>query len=273
MNPETERIRGCLAAVREISGFVPEVGVILGSGLGAFGDMVRRVAEVPYSMIPGFPLSTAPGHAGRFVFGYVEDTPVAVMQGRVHLYEGYDVSDVVLPVRLMAALGAKILFVTNASGGMRPDLEAGNLMLLTDHISCFVPNPLIGPNPDEVRPRFPDMSEVYDRDLRGIVKGAADRNGIELKEGVYVQLTGPSFETPAEIRMLSRMGADAVGMSTVPDAMTASHAGMSVMGISCITNMAAGILDQPITHQEVLETGRQIQDQFRGLIDEILKAL
>ena len=273
MNPETERIRGCLAAVREISGFVPEVGVILGSGLGAFGDMVRRVAEVPYSMIPGFPLSTAPGHAGRFVFGYVEDTPVAVMQGRVHLYEGYDVSDVVLPVRLMAALGAKILFVTNASGGMRPDLEAGNLMLLTDHISCFVPNPLIGPNPDEVGPRFPDMSEVYDRDLRGIVKGAADRNGIELKEGVYVQLTGPSFETPAEIRMLSLMGADAVGMSTVVEVIAARHAGMRVAGVSCVANLAAGLSPTPLSGEEVLAAGAAAAPKFQALLWDSIAAM
>jgi purine-nucleoside phosphorylase len=273
MNPETERIRGCVAAVRETTGFVPEVGVILGSGLGAFGDMVRRVAEVPYADIPGFPRSTAPSHAGRFVFGYVENTPVAVMQGRVHLYEGYSVSDVVLPVRLMAALGAKSLFVTNASGGMRPDFEAGSLMLLTDHISCFVPNPLIGPNPDELGTRFPDMSEAYDADLRRIVRDAANKNGIELREGVYVQLTGPSFETPAEIRMLSRMGADAVGMSTVVEVIAARHAGMRVVGVSCVSNLAAGISPTPLSAEEVIAAGAAAAPKFQALLWDSIAAM
>lgn len=273
MHPEMERINECLAAVREKTDLVPEVAVILGTGLDPFGDMIRREAAVPYPELPHFPHSTAPGHKGQLLFGRVEDTPVVVMQGRVHIYEGYALPDVVRPVRLMAALGAKILFVTNASGGMRPGLEAGNLMLLTDHISCFVPNPLIGPNPDEVGPRFPDMSEVYDRDLRGIVKGAADRNGIELKEGVYVQLTGPSFETPAEIRMLSRMGADAVGMSTVVEVIAARHAGMRVAGVSCVANLAAGLSPTPLSGEEVIAAGAAAAPKFQALLWDSIAAM
>ena len=273
MNPVIERLLGCVAAIRKTVDFVPEVGVILGSGLGAFGDTVRTVAEVSYADIPGFPRSTAPGHTGRFVFGYVENTPVAVMQGRVHLYEGYDVADVVLPIRLMASLGAKILFVTNASGGMNPEMEAGSLMLLSDHISLFVPNPLTGPNPDDLGPRFPDMSAVYDEGLRRIVRGAADRNGIVLREGVYVQLTGPSFETPAEIRMLSRMGADAVGMSTVVEVIAARHAGMRVVGVSCVSNLAAGLSETPLSGEEVIAAGAAAAPKFQALLWDSIAAM
>ena len=273
MHPEMERIHECLAAVREKTDFVPRVGVILGSGLGAFGDLIRRVAVVPYADIPGFPRSTAPGHEGRFVFGYVENTPVVVMQGRVHLYEGYDVRDVVLPTRLMAAMGAKILFLTNASGGMRADLGAGNLMLLTDHISCFVPNPLIGPNIDSLGTRFPDMSAVYDESLRSLVRAAAEKNGISLREGVYVQLTGPSFETSAEIRMLSALGADAVGMSTVVEAIAARHAGMRVVGVSCVANLAAGLSRTPLTGEEVLAAADAVAPKFKALLWDSIAAM
>ena len=273
MSAEAERIRGCAAAVREKTDFVPEVGVILGSGLGAFGDMVRTAATVPYADIPGFPVSTAPSHVGRFVFGHVEDTPVAVMQGRVHLYEGYGVSDVVLPVRLMAALGAKILFVTNASGAMGPDLTAGDLMLITDHISSFVPNPLIGPNIDELGTRFPDMSEAYDPGLRSIVRAAAEKNGIRLREGVYVQLTGPSFETPAEIRMLMKLGADAVGMSTVVEVIAANYAGMRVAGVSCVANLAAGISPNKLSAEEVIAAGAAAAPKFKALLWDSIAAM
>ena len=273
MNPEAERIRACAAAVRERTGFVPEAGVILGSGLGAFADMIRAEAVVPYADIPGFPRSTAPGHAGRFVFGWVEDVPLAVMQGRVHLYEGYSVSDVVLPVRLLAELGARVLFVTNASGGIRSDLEAGDLMLITDHIASFVPNPLIGPNIDGLGTRFPDMSEAYDEALRRIVRAAAEKNGTGLREGVYVQLTGPSFETPAEIRMLSRLGADAVGMSTVVEVIAARHAGMRVAAVSCVSNLAAGISPTPLTGEEVIAAGAAAAPRFKALLWDSIAAL
>lgn len=273
MRPEMERIQKCLAAVRERTDFVPEVALVLGSGLGGFADAVRQTASVSYGDIPGFPTSTAPGHAGRFVFGYVEDTPVAVMQGRVHMYEGYDVADVVLPVRLMAALGAKIFFVTNASGGMRPDCGPGTLMLLRDHISLFVPNPLRGPNLDELGPRFPDMSAVYDSDLRAVVRAAAEKNRIPLREGVYVQLPGPSYETPAEIQMLAALGADAVGMSTVVEAIAARHAGMRVCGVSCVANLASGLSPVPLSGEEVIQAADRAAPKFKALLWDSIAAM
>ncbi len=273
MHPEMERVAECLSAVRAKTKFVPEVAVVLGSGLGAFADSIRQTAVVNYSDIPGFPVSTAPGHAGRFVFGYVDNTRVVCMQGRVHMYEGYDPKDVVLPVRLMAALGARIFFVTNASGGIRPDLEAGKLMLITDQISCFVPNPLRGENIDELGVRFPDMTAVYDRELRDIVRAAAEKSGVELKEGVYVQLPGPSYETPAEIRMLGALGADAVGMSTVVEAIAARHAGMRTVGVSCVANLAAGLSPNPLTGEEVIETAARTAPKFRRLLWDSIAAM
>ena len=266
MSKEMERLRPALEAIRARTDFVPACGVVLGSGLGGFAELVRPVCTVPYGEIPGFPVSTAPGHAGRFVFGLVEDTPVAVMQGRVHLYEGYDVRDVVLPVRLLALLGAKTLFLTNACGGIRADLTAGDLMLLTDHLTCFVPNPLRGENADELGVRFPDMTEVYDKKLRAAVRAAAARAGIPLAEGVYAQFPGPSFETPAEIRMLRLLGADAVGMSTVVEAVAARHAGMRVCGLSCIANKAAGLSPTPLTGEEVIQAANQAAPRFRKLL-------
>ena len=273
MHPEMERIRGCLAAVRARTDFVPRVAVVLGSGLGGFADRIRAVAVVPYAEIPGFPRSTAPGHAGRLVFGYVEDTPVVCMQGRVHLYEGYSPKDVVLPARLMAALGAKILFVTNACGGMRPDLDAGSLMLLTDQISCFVPNPLQGENIAELGTRFPDMTEVYDPRLRALILAAAEKNSIDLKQGVYVQLPGPSFETPAEIRMLAALGADAVGMSTVVEVIAARHAGLRVAGVSCVANLAAGLSQNPLSGEEVIEIADRTAPRFQALLWDSIAAM
>ncbi len=273
MHPETERIRAALAAVRTETDFVPRAAVVLGSGLGGFADEIRQEAVVSYEKIPGMPVSTAPGHAGRFVFGYVENTPVVCMQGRVHMYEGYRPQDVVMPIRLMHAMGAEILFVTNASGGIRRDLTAGTLMLIRDQISCFAPNPLIGPNMDELGPRFPDMSEVYDRALRAIVREAAEKNGIDLREGVYVQLTGPSYESPAEIRMLGALGADAVGMSTVVEAIAARHAGMRVVGVSCVANAAAGISPTPLTGEEVIEVANATAPRFRRLLWDSLAAM
>ena len=246
MHPEMERIQNCLAAVRRHTDFVPEVAVVLGSGLGGFADMVKQTAVVPYSEIPGFPVSTAPGHAGRFVFGYVEETPVVVMQGRVHLYEGYTPHDVVLPVRLMKAMGAKILFVTNASGGIRGDLTAGTLMSITDHISALIPNPLIGANIDELGVRFPDMSNAYDKGLRAILRETAKKDGIDLKEGVYIQFTGPSYE---------------------------SHAGMRVCGVSCVANLAAGLSDRPLDGDEVIEAANAAAPKFKKLMWDSIAAM
>jgi len=311
MHPEMERIQNCLAAVRRHTDFVPEVAVVLGSGLGGFADMVKQTAVVPYSEIPGFPVSTAPGHAGRFVFGYVEETPVVVMQGRVHLYEGYTPHDVVLPVRLMKAMGAKmpeeemqplvdawraanpnivafwnaldraaraiirakILFVTNASGGIRGDLTAGTLMSITDHISALIPNPLIGANIDELGVRFPDMSNAYDKGLRAILRETAKKDGIDLKEGVYIQFTGPSYESPADIRASRAMGADAVGMSTVVEVIAANHAGMRVCGVSCVANLAAGLSDRPLDGDEVIEAANAAAPKFKKLMWDSIAAM
>ena len=273
MHPELERIDRALAAVRQRTDLVPEVALVLGSGLGGFADSIRVEAAVGYDQLPGFACSTVPGHAGRFVFGWVEDTPVVVMQGRVHLYEGYDVSDVVLPTRLMAAMGAKILFVTNSSGGIREDLTAGRLMLITDHISSFVPNPLRGENPDRLGPRFPDMTQAYDAALGALIAEQAARGGIDLAKGIYVQLPGPSFETPAEIRMLKALGCDAVGMSTVVEVIAARHAGMRVCGVSCVANLAAGLSPHPLSMEEVMAAGDAAAPKFRQLLWDSLAAL
>ena len=273
MHPEMERLEKCLAAVRSFTDFVPETALVLGSGLGGFADEIRQVTAVDYADIPGFPRSTAPGHAGRFVFGYVEDAPVVVMQGRVHLYEGYEVSDVVLPTRLMGAMGAKVLFLTNASGGIRADLTAGSFMMLTDHVSSFVPNPLRGANIDALGERFPDMSAVYDMKLQSLLRAAAEKNGVELKEGVYVQLPGPSFETPAEIRMLKALGCDAVGMSTVVEAIAARHMGLRVCGVSCVVNLAAGLSPNPLSIQEVMDAADTAAPKFKKLLWDAIAAI
>ncbi len=273
MHSQMQRVRTALEAVRSKTAFVPKAAVVLGSGLGGFADVVRQEAAIPYRDVPGMPVSTAPGHAGRFVFGYVENTPVVLMQGRVHMYEGYAPEDVVFPIRLMREMGAEIFFVTNACGGIRPDLTAGSLMLITDQISCFVPNPLRGENIDELGVRFPDMTEVFDRELRAVVRAAAEKNGIDLKEGVYVQLPGPSYETPAEIRMLGALGADAVGMSTVVEAIAARHAGMRTVGVSCVANLAAGLSPNPLTAEEVIKVANRTAPGFRRLLWDSLAAM
>ena len=265
MSERYKRIERCLEAVRAKTDFVPEIALVLGSGLGGYADGIKQVAAVDYSDIADFPISTVMGHRGRFVFGYVEDVPVVVMQGRVHYYEGYKMEDVVLPTRLMKLMGAKVLFLTNAAGGINFSFEAGDLMLINDHI-CMAPSPLIGENLEELGPRFPDMSEVYNKKLRNIVKHTARKLDIALREGVYIQLTGPSYETPAEIRMARTMGADAVGMSTGCEAIAANHAGMKVVGISCISNLAAGVSNKPLSHAEVQETADRTAPLFRKLV-------
>ena len=268
-----EKLKKCYECVRERTDFVPQIALVLGSGLGAFADSIKKTAEIDYKDIEGFPQSTVEGHKGRFVFGYIDNVPIVCMQGRVHYYEGYDIKDVVLPTRLMAMLGAKVLFLTNASGGINKGFSAGDLMILTDHIASFVPNPLIGANIDELGTRFPDMSEVYDKVLVNIIKETAKENGIRVQQGVYAQLTGPSFETPAEIRMLRSFGADAVGMSTVVEAIAARHAGVRVCGISCISNLACGMTDQPLTHEEVQEAADKVGPVFRQLLEESINKI
>ena len=250
-----------------------DVAIVLGSGLGNYAETFSDLKKIRYAGIPGFPKSTVPGHAGELISGEKDGKRVIIMNGRFHMYEGIPLDAIAMPIRVMRLMGVQKLIVTNAAGGVNLSFKPGDLMMITDYINLTGRCPLVGANMDELGPRFPDMSHVFTKELQEIGRSAAKRLNMPLREGVYCWMSGPCFETPAEIRMIRILGADAVGMSTVPDAMTASHAGMSVMGISCITNMAAGILDQPITHQEVLETGRQIQDQFRGLIDEILKAL
>lgn len=266
MNNTYEKLLGCLDCVRKKTGFVPDIAIVLGSGLGAFADMIKIEAAVDYSEIDGFPVSTVPGHAGRFVFGYVGDVRVVIMQGRVHYYEGYSISDVVLPVRLMGMMGAKAVLLTNASGSLNKAYNAGEFMLITDHILSFFPNPLIGANIEELGTRFPDMSCAYDRELSDVIRRTASQLDIKLNEGVYVQLTGPSFETPAEVRMLGQLGGDAVGMSTAVETVAARHSGMRVCGISLIANKGAGLSPTPLTHQEVFEAAEHAAPLFRKLV-------
>lgn len=268
-----EKLCRCVACVREKTDFVLDVALILGSGLGALADELDAVATVDYTDIEGFPVSTVPGHRGRFVFGYFGDVRVVIMQGRVHYYEGYSSADVVLPTRLMAMLGAKVLFLTNAAGGVNRSFRAGDFMLITDHIMTFFPNPLIGENLDELGPRFPDMSEVYDAELRDIICATAEKHAVPLQRGIYCQFTGPTFETPAEVRMAGALGADAVGMSTACEAAAARHAGVRVCGISCITNSAAGISKTPLCHEEVTETADRVAPLFRKLVRESIIAI
>lgn len=270
MSQVYEKLEKCMESVREKVDFQPEVALVLGSGLGDYADGIRVEQTIEYTEIEGFPISTVTGHKGRFVFGYVEETPVVIMQGRVHYYEGYPMTDVVLPVRLMGMMGAKKLILTNAAGGVNFDFAPGDFMLINDHITVGVPSPLIGENVQELGPRFPDMSEVYSLRMRTVIKEAAERLEIPLQEGVYVQLTGPSYETPAEIRMCRTWGADAVGMSTACEAMAARHMGLEVCGISCITNLAAGMSAAKLDHTEVQETADRVAKQFKKLITETI---
>ena len=273
MNVVYEKLKKCYESVSARISSKPEIGIVLGSGLGGFAECMTVREELSYSEIEGFPVSTVKGHNGRFLFGTLEGREVVMMQGRVHYYEGYDMSDVVLPVRLMGLLGVKAVILTNAAGGINPDHVPGILMMITDHISSFVPSPLRGPNADELGLRFPDMSDLYSKSLQSVVREAAKECGVDLYEGVYLQHPGPNFETPAEIRAYRSLGADAVGMSTACEAMALCHMGVKVCGISCITNLGAGMSKTPLTHEEVQETADRVADEFQGLVAAVVAKL
>jgi purine-nucleoside phosphorylase len=248
----------------------PRIGVVLGSGLGAFANEIAGAARIDYKIIPHFPRSTAIGHAGRMVIGKVADVPVAIMQGRVHFYEGYSPREVIFPMRVMARMGIRAALLTNAAGGINTNFRQGCLVVLRDHINLQGTNPLIGPNDEHFGVRFPDLTQVYWKPYQAAALQDGKRLGIEIAEGVYAALTGPSYETPAEIRYLRAIGADLVGMSTVPEVIAAAHLGIRVLGISCVTNMAAGILDQPITTEEVMETGERVKADFVALLRAVI---
>jgi len=268
LNPVYEKLIKCYDSYKAKINFEPKVALILGSGLGDYASNIKVVDTLDYHDIEGFPVSTVPGHKGRFIFGYVGEVPVVCMQGRVHYYEGYEMADVVLPVRLMKLMGAKILFLTNAAGGIGQGFKAGDLMLIKDHIATAVPSPLRGANVDELGVRFPDMSHVYDEDLQMIVKKVAMNMGFPLREGVYMQFTGPQYETPQEITMARTLGASAAGMSTACEAIAANHMGMKIVGISCMTNLAAGISPVALTHEEIQEVADKVAPVFSKLVTE-----
>lgn len=272
-NSVLNHIKEAAAYIRGQYGTAPEIGLILGSGLGVIADLVEQATVIHYQDIPHFPVSTVEGHAGELLLGTIHGKHVLLMKGRFHLYEGYGVETVSFPVRVMKELGVKTLIVTNAAGGVNTSYEVGDLMLIKDHINFTFSNPLIGPNVNELGVRFPDMSEAYSKRLRKTAQEVASEQGIKLQEGVYIGLLGPSYETPAEIRMVRTLGADAVGMSTVAEVTVARHAGIEVLGFSCISNMAAGILDQPLSHVEVMETTERVKPKFLQLILGIVAKL
>ncbi len=273
MNEAYEKLQTCYESIRDKVPFSPKVALILGSGLGALAEEINVTAFLDYKEIEGFPHSTVSGHKGRFVFGHIGPVPVVIMQGRVHYYEGYSMTDVVLPTRLMRKMGAEILFVTNAAGGVNFDFKAGDFMLIRDQIASFVPSPLIGENIEELGVRFPDMSEIYDKDLAQLLLDTAKQEEIPLKEGVYLQFKGPQYESPAEIRMSRTLGADAVGMSTACETIAANHMGMKICGISCISNLASGMSENPLTHKEVQETADRVAPLFKRLIKKSIEKM
>jgi purine-nucleoside phosphorylase len=271
--PIYERAEHAARTVRARINEDVRVALVLGSGLGAFADDLEDAVSIPYEEIPGFARPTVQGHAGRLVLGKIEDTPVAVMQGRFHYYEGYGFEDVIFPVRTLSLLGAKSLILTNAAGGINVAFDQGALMVISDHLNLMGLSPLRGPHDERFGQRFPDMSEVYSREYQEIAVEEARAMGLELRRGIYAALSGPSYETPAEIRMLRILGADAVGMSTVPEAIAAQQLGVKILGISCITNMAAGVIGEPINHQEVIETGERVRDTFKELLRRVIPRL
>lgn len=268
-----EKIRESSEFIKKQITIEPEVGLILGSGLGVLADEIEDAVKISYHDIPNFPVSTVEGHKGQLVIGSLEGKKVIAMQGRFHYYEGYSQQEVTFPVRVMKALGVKKMIVTNAAGGVNTSFEPGDLMIIDDHINFMFDNPLIGPNHEELGVRFPDMSQSYSKELVGKAEKVAKELQIDVKNGVYAAFTGPVYETPAEIRMIRTIGGDAVGMSTVPEVIAANHAGIKVLGISCITNMAAGILPQPLSHAEVIETTNLVQAKFLSLVKGIVKEL
>ncbi|WP_042162634.1 purine-nucleoside phosphorylase [Paenibacillus gorillae] len=271
MQPLTAvQINEAAAYITGLTPLKPEIGLIMGSGLGVLGDHLEDAVVIPYESIPYFPVSTVEGHAGELLVGSLSGRPVVLMRGRFHMYEGYGPELTAFPVRVMKSLGAKALLVTNAAGGVNTSFEPGDLMVISDHLNLTGKNPLVGPNDDELGVRFPDMSEAYSKRLRAVAREIAVTQGLTLREGVYAGLLGPNYETPAEIRMLRTLGADAVGMSTVAEVLAARHTGLEVLGISCISNMAAGILDQPLSHAEVIETTERVKSQFLALVKAII---
>lgn len=273
MSKQFEKLKACYDYCRTVTDFEPRVGLILGSGLGNYARNMKVECEIPYGDIPGFPVSTVEGHDGRFLFGYIGDVPAVLMKGRVHYYEGYSIEDVVLPTRLMKLLGIEVLFLTNASGGINRNFHVGEFMMITDQISNFVPSPLVGENVSELGTRFPDMTHIYDLELQQLIRDTAKEENISIQEGVYLQTTGPNFESPAEIRMFAVLGADAVGMSTACEAIAARHAGVKVCGISCVSNMASGISEEELSHLDVQAVADNRSEEFERLVTQIIRKM
>lgn len=273
MSAQYEKLMKCYEYCRTVTDFQPKVGLILGSGLGNYAKNMRIECEIPYGDIPEFPVSTVQGHDGRFLFGYIGDVPAVLMKGRVHYYEGYSMEEVVLPTRLMKLFGIEVLVLTNAAGGINRKFSAGDFMMITDQISNFVPSPLIGKNVDELGERFPDMTHIYDVELQQLILKTAKEEKIPIQQGIYVQTSGPNFESPAEIRMFGMLGADAVGMSTACEALAARHAGVRVCGISCISNMACGICDEELSHLDVQAVADKRAGEFERLVTRMIENL
>ncbi|HIR88315.1 MAG TPA: purine-nucleoside phosphorylase [Candidatus Fimimorpha faecalis] len=273
VNPTYQKLLSCYDCLKKRIKFTPKVALVLGSGLGEYAETIQIVASLNYSDIIDFPVSTVAGHKGRFVFGYIEEVPVVIMQGRIHYYEGYEIEDVVLPIRLMKLMGAEILFLTNSAGGVNPEFEAGDFMLIKDQISSFVPSPLIGENIDSLGTRFPDMSHIYDLELQQLIRKSAQKLDICLREGIYLQFTGPNYESPAEVRMARLLGADAVGMSTAVEAIAANHMGMRICGVSFISNLGCGMTDEPLTHEQVKEAADMAAPYFKKLITLVVTSI